>query len=183
MHPANPPPTEKSQILHARAQALAREASPVHQTGGALEVVEFSLAHERYALETAYLGEVLPLEDLTPLPCTPAFMLGVVNARGRILPVIDLKKFFELPDRGITNLHRILVVRNAEMIFGILADTIVGVQQIAPDSLQPALPSLTGVRAEFLKGVTATHLVVLDGARILGDRRLLVHEDVETSAA
>ena len=174
------PHPDTAAILRARARALARPPVPPPAAGATLEVIEFTLAQERYALEAAYVREVHPLEDLTPLPCTPAFVLGLVNVRGRIFPVIDLKKFFDLPESGIGDLHRILLVAAEGLEFGLLADTIVGVRGLALDALQPSLPTLTGIRAEYLKGVTADRLVVLDAARILADRRIIVHDEVES---
>ena len=172
-------PSAAAQILHSRAQALARppERAPLAETF--LEVLEFRLAQERYAVETRYVHEVRPLKDLTPLPCTPPFVLGIVNVRGHILPVLDLKTFFDLPQNGLTDLHCIILVRERDLEFGLLADVIVGVRSIPVESLQASLPTLTGIRSDYLKGVTAERLVVLDLARLLADPRILVHEDVE----
>jgi purine-binding chemotaxis protein CheW len=167
------------QILRARARALARP--PVHPPVAEtlLYVVEFRLAQERYAIETRYVREVYPLKDLTPLPCTPPFVRGIVNVRGRILPVLDLKKFFDLPEQGLTDLHRIILLDGNDLELGLLVDATVGVRSVPGDSLQPSLPTLTGIRSEYLKGVAAGHLVVLDVARILADQNIIVHEDVE----
>jgi len=167
------------QILRARAQALAQAPERAPVAGASLEVLEFRLAQERYALENRWVQEVCPLKELTPLPCTPPFVLGIVNVRGRILPVLDLKKFFDLPEQGLTDLHRIILVRGNDLELGLLADVIVGVRSIPADSLQPSLPTLTGVRGDYLKGVTAERLVVLDLARILADPKIIVHEEVE----
>jgi purine-binding chemotaxis protein CheW len=149
----------------------------VLETG--VEVLEFRLAEERYALESAYVQEVQPLKDLAPLPCTPSFVVGIVNVRGRIVPVLDLKTFLELPVKGLTDLHRIILVRGDDFEVGVLADVIVGVRSIPDDTLQPSLPTLTGVRDEYLKGVTAERLVILDLKRILTDPRIIVHDEVE----
>jgi purine-binding chemotaxis protein CheW len=122
---------------------------------------------------------VYPLKDLTPLPCTPEFLLGVVNVRGRIMPVINIKKFFDLPDKGLSDLHRIILVRGNDLELGLLADVIVGVRTVPLDSLQTSLPTFTGIRSDYLKGVTAERLIVLDLDRILADPRIIVHEEVE----
>jgi purine-binding chemotaxis protein CheW len=169
---------DATQILRARARALAR--SPAHTPAAQtlLDVLEFRLAEERYALETRYVREVCPLKDLTPLPCTPPFVLGLVNVRGRILPVFDLKKLFDLPEQGVTDLHRIILIEGNEMELGLLADATVGVRSIPTDSVQPSLPTLTGIRNAYLRGVTAERLVVLDVARILADPNIIVHEEV-----
>jgi purine-binding chemotaxis protein CheW len=167
-------------ILRARARALARTPPRASAAGAMLELLEFRLASERYAVESRLVQEVHPLRDLTPLPCTPPFVLGIVNVRGRILPVLDLKKFFDLPERGLTDLHRIILVRGNDLELGLLADVIVGVRNVAADSLQPSLPTLTGIRADFLKGVSDERLVVLDLDRILLDPKIIVHEEVES---
>lgn len=167
-------------VLRARARALARPPLVAAPVESLLEILEFRLAQERYAVETRLVREVQPLRQLTPLPCTPSFVLGIVNVRGRILPVLDLKRLFDLSEKGLTDLHRIILVHGADLEFGLLADVIVGVQTIPLDSLQPSLPTLTGIHAEYLKGVTAERLVVLDLARILEHPRIVVHEEVET---
>ena len=142
-------------------------------------MLEFRLARESYALETRHVREVYPLKNLTPLPCTPPFLPAIVNVRGRILPVLDLKKFFDLPEQGLTDLQRIIAVRSNDVELGLLADVIVGVRIVPAESLQPSLPTLTGIRSDYLKGVTAERLVVLDLARILADPGIIVHEEVE----
>jgi len=170
---------DASRILRARALALARPPEHAPAAATLLEVLEFRLAQERYALEIGYMREVYPLKDLTPLPCTPPFVLGIVNVRGRILPVLDLKKFFDLPEQGLTDLHRVILVHGHGLELGVLADAVVGVQSIPADDVQQSLPTLTGIRSDYLKGVTAGRLVVLDVGRILADPRIIVHEEVE----
>jgi purine-binding chemotaxis protein CheW len=184
MQDAGPPSAratsaDHARILRDRAQALARPPAAAPAAGTLLELLEFRLAQERYAVETKYVREIHPLKDLTPLPCTPPFVLGIVNVRGRILPVLDLKKFFDLPEPGLTDLHRVILVRGHGLELGLLADATVGVHSIPVESLQPSLPTLTGIRADYLKGVTAGRLVVLDLARILTDPKIIVHDEVD----
>jgi purine-binding chemotaxis protein CheW len=167
------------EILRARARELARPPEGEKTAGAMLELLEFAVAPERYAVESHHVREVFPFRDLTPLPCTPPFVLGIVNVRGRLLPVLDIKKFFDLPDKGLTDLHRIILVRSGDIEVGLLADIAVGIRMIPAASLQPSLPTLTGIREDYLKGVTADRLVVLDLPRILTDPRIVVHEEVE----
>jgi purine-binding chemotaxis protein CheW len=169
--------SEAERILRERARKLARPAQEPPATEQ-IELLEFRLARERYAVESRHVQEVYPLRDLTPLPDTPPFLLGLVNVRGRILPVFDLRKLFELPEQGLTDMHRIVLVRGNDLELGLLADVIVGVHDVARDSLQPSLPTLTGIRAQYLLGVTDEHLIVLDLDRILADPRILIHDDV-----
>ncbi|MBI3302857.1 MAG: chemotaxis protein CheW [Deltaproteobacteria bacterium] len=83
-------PAQKKQILLARAQALAREDERKRAPEESVRVVEFLLACEKYAVEATYVREVYQLKQLTPLPCTPSFVLGIINVRGRILSVLYL---------------------------------------------------------------------------------------------
>jgi len=166
-------PEEKAAILKARARALAREPVEAQRPERSLDVIEFMIAYERYALESAYVREVHPLKDLTPLPGTPAFVAGIVNVRGRIVSVIDLKQFFDLPRRGLTDLNRVIILDNGQMEFGLLVDAVTAVQRLGLDDIQPALPTLTGVRTDYLHGVTAQRTIVLDAAKILADRQII----------
>jgi purine-binding chemotaxis protein CheW len=143
-----------------------------------LELLEFGLASERYAIECQYVEDVQPLRELTPLPCTPAFLAGIVNVRGRIVPVLDLKRFFDLPERGLTDLHRTIIVRGYDLEIGLLADVVFGIRSLPAERLQPSLPTLTGIRADYLKGVADGSLVVLAVERILSDPKITIHEEV-----
>jgi purine-binding chemotaxis protein CheW len=176
--PDAPLPAAAQATLRARAIALARpDETPAAQHP--IELLEFHLARDRYALETQHVAEVLPLAGLTPVPCTPAFVGGVVNVRGRIITVIDLQKFFGLPVRGLNDLHHVVLVQAGEFQLGLLADTIVGVRAYPREALQPPLPAPTGVPHDYLMGMTADRLLVLDLQRLVADPRLVVNEGVK----
>lgn len=173
-----PAPEVTRRILKERADALAREHRPATTAGERIEVVEFILAQERYAVESRIVRNVYPLEQLTPLPCTPAFVLGIVNLHGEILSVIDIKKFFDLPEKGLTDLNMVIVLESGNMRFGILTDVVIGVHRIPVSDIQASLPTLTGIRAEYLRGVTAGRTVILDAERLLTDENIVVQEQM-----
>jgi purine-binding chemotaxis protein CheW len=165
----------KAAILKARAKVLARE--PLHQDHRAyeqLEVIEFALAYERYALEVAYVREVHSLKEITALPGTPAFVAGIVNVRGQIVSVIDLKRLFQLPDKGLTDLNKVIILSNGHMEFGLLVDAIVGVHRVPLRDIQAPLPTASGARAGYVQGVTAQRVSVLDAQKILADPAIAV---------
>lgn len=167
----------KKQILRERARRFASApADGPDKKTDTLECVEFSLAHERYALETFHVREICALNDLTPVPLTPSFVLGIMNLRGGVLSVINLKRFFELPEKGITDLNKVIVLGSPEMEFGVLADSITGVRAVGTDELTPGLVTLTGIREDYLKGVTPDRLIVLDGGRLLSDKNMIVRD-------
>jgi purine-binding chemotaxis protein CheW len=172
-----PSPKETRAILKKRAKALAQEPVQDELKYNYIEIVEFRLSQETYGIESAFVREVYPLKDLTPLPCTPSFVLGIVNIRGQILSVIDLKKFFNLPEKGFGDLNKIIIIRNETMEFGILADVILGTCQIPYEAIQPPLPTVTGIGAEYLKGVTGECVIILNAEMILGDENIIVHQE------
>ncbi len=175
---ADPSEQVREAVLLDRARLLARSLDDGATAEEWLEVVCFELAHETYGLESALVHEVVPLKELTPLPCVPAFVRGIINVRGHIVSVIDIKTFFGLPERGITDLNRVLILRQGRMEFGILADRILGAERVALSDLQTGLATLTGVRAEYLRGVTPDRRVILDATRLLNDPALIIDEEV-----
>lgn len=174
-----PTADEERRILKDRALTLAREPEKAVAAADFIDLVEFELANERYGIELTRVREVCLLKELTPVPCTPPFVLGIINLRGEIRTVINLKEFFGLPGTGISDLNKIIMIYHDQLQIGILADVIRGVRSIALSEMQPTLPTLTGVRADYLRGVTDDRLVVLDAAKILSDERIVVYEEVE----
>jgi purine-binding chemotaxis protein CheW len=118
------------------------------------------------------------LKDLTPMPCTPPFVLGIFNVRGQIQTIIDVKKLFDLPDKRLTDLNRVIIVNARGMEAGILADVILGIRSVPLGEIQPTLPTLTDIRAEYMKGVTGDQLILLDVEKIFSDKRIIVNEEV-----
>ena len=172
-------PAEQRAILQARARALAQEPARVAAAQEFLGIVEFSLASETYALESAFVREVLPLRDFTPLPGAPSFVLGIFSARGQILSIVDLRRFFNLPEKGLGQLNTVIILRNEQMEFGILADATLGARPIALDTIQAAPPTITGIGAVYLRGVTAERVIILDAEKILSDEQIIVHQEAE----
>ena len=171
-------PDEERRLLRERARLLAREIVPEKSSLSEIELVVFKLADETYAIESGYVREVYPLKYLTPLPGAPSFVLGLTNLRGEILSIVDLHTFFDLPNQGLSDRSRVIVLRSPKMECGILADSVTGTRRIGLDDLQPALPTLTGIREEYLKGVTGERLIVLDAGRLLASPSIIVNESV-----
>jgi purine-binding chemotaxis protein CheW len=166
-------------ILENRARALALEASPSVEGREFLDVIEFRLAAETYGVESVFVREICPLEDFTPLPGAPPFVLGIVNVRGQILSVVDLKRFFHLPEKGLGQLNKLIILRNERMEFGILGDEILGARTLPLDTVQSTPLTVTGIGAGYLRGVTKDHTILLDAENILNDPKIIVHQEAE----
>lgn len=174
---ANTPEKEQAVLLE-RARLLSQRPEDDLKPGERIDALIFVLSGEKYAVEASYILETLPLGDFTPIFCTPPFVLGVINLRGRIVSIIDLRRFFDLPDIGLSDLNRVIVVNNGSMEFGILADSIAGMHSLDKASLKPPPETFTGIREEFVAGISPERLALLDLGKIMTDRRILVHEEV-----
>jgi purine-binding chemotaxis protein CheW len=165
---------DKKRLLKARAKKLSQEAIQVNAGQQCIEIVEFQLAGEKYGIEASNVREVYPLKELVPVPGTPPFFLGITSVRGQILSVIDIKKLFNLPDKGLTELDKIVIVRSGDEELGIRADVILGMQSIPRGDIQAPLPALTGIREKFLSGITKDTVIILDIQKLLKDESLMV---------
>ncbi|MFA9391096.1 MAG: chemotaxis protein CheW [Prolixibacteraceae bacterium] len=169
----------KIKTLTARAAILAK---PLHEekiTGEILFGLGFLLSDEPYFIDETYVLEVLQLMDLTPLPCTPPFILGIINVRGRILSVINLKNFLNLPEKGITNLNRVIVVKKGEIEIGLLVDEVTENVEIDLDELQTNLSILEPSQREYVIGISKNREVILDIAKFLDDEKIIINEEVK----
>jgi len=174
-----PPPEKKREILRTRAKALARQEKERGIPGDHIEIVQFLLANETYGIESSFVQETYPLRDLTPIPGTPPFVLGIINVRGKIVSILDIRKFFDLPEKGLTDLNKVLILNGHNMEFGLLADAVLGVRKIRANELQASLPTLTGIREQYLKGVTKERFVILDAEKLLADKKIIVHDNIQ----
>jgi len=164
--------------LKNRAIAMAQEPEQKRAASAAIGVILFTLAAETYGIESAFVREVYPLRDFTALPGVPPYIFGIINVRGQILPVVDLKKFFNLPEKGLGDLNRVIILYNDQMEFGILADVVNGTKDIEPEDIVTVPATVTGIGEEYLKGVTKERLIVLNAARLLSDKNIVVNDVV-----
>jgi len=172
-------PEKKRSVLKARAKALALEKYNESAQKEMIEIIEFILGSETYGIESVCIREVYPLKDFTPLPGTPSFVLGIINVRGQIVSVIDLKKFFNLPEKGLGEMNQVMIIHNERIEFGILADSIQGSRMVSLDSIQPSPVSSGGIGAGYVRGVTSDHTILLDAKNVLKDEHIVVHQEAD----
>jgi purine-binding chemotaxis protein CheW len=176
-------PERARALMDERARALARAATEASAAGETLEIITFALGRERYAIETRFVREVTRLVDFTPVPGAPEFVLGVTNLRGDVLAIIDLRKFFRVAHRGVTDLSRVLVLGTGEAELGVLADAVEAIDRLPVAEALPAPEAVAGIGGAFLRGVTRDALIVLDGGVLLSDERLFVDQSEATPGA
>jgi len=170
--------THIEKILKQRAAMLKIDPELNKNEGQRINVIEFLLAGERYAIDLSFVNAVIKINNITALPGTPAFMLGIINVRGRIISVIDIKKIFNLPEKGITNLNRVIVVKHLDVELGILADEIFGNSTIQLDTLQSDISTITEVPENFILGIRKDRLIAFDIEKFLLSDRIIIDEHV-----
>lgn len=175
----NPTPQQRYEMMRERSRKIARAPEERSSVEQAIELVEFTLGQERYAVESSFIREVCPLKDITPLPGAPSFVVGIINVRGQIVSVIDLRRLFGLADAELSGVGNVIILHNAQMEFGILTDEVVGMSHLSPENLQPSLLVLAGAREEYLLGITADRVAVIHAERLLTDAKLIVQDAVE----
>lgn len=143
-----------------------------------LEVVVFTLAAGRYALESAYVREVHPVTEVTPLPCTPPFLAGVMNVRGDILAIYDLRVFSGLEAASAEVLNHVIVVDYADLAFGILADASIETAVLPAGDLETSARAPGVAPGLPIKGMTKDRLIVLDLPGMTADKRFVIHDTI-----
>jgi purine-binding chemotaxis protein CheW len=161
----------KAETLKARRRALAtqRRNVVVEETA---EVVEFLLGEDLFSFELEKLSEVCPLIGLTWIPGSPSFVLGVINLRGQIVPIIDLRSFLGVETSAVQVFNKALIFRKGKLVVGFLADEVIGARKVALSQMQHSVGMLCGATADFVKAVTADRLIMLDAEKVLSDSRL-----------
>ena len=123
------------------------------QTQAEEQLVVFTLANETYGIAISTVNEIIRMQAITEVPRTPDFVEGVINLRGRIVPVIDLRKRFSLEAGEETQASRIMVVEIQGLTVGMIVDSVSEVLRLPSDSIEPTPPMVAGVEAAYLKGV------------------------------
>jgi purine-binding chemotaxis protein CheW len=163
-------------ILSERANKLAgRKDSDQTVDNDMISVIEFTLIPETFALEEKYVTEVLLLKDITLIPGAPAFLMGIFNLRGRIISIVNLKKFFHLKDRGITELNKVIIVKGEHTEFGIIADSISRNKLLSLSNLSPAPLTIDKDGVDFISGVTSDGIILLNSSEVLSSKKLIIN--------
>lgn len=161
-------------ILQERAQLLATVANEQkHEVSD--QFLCFRLGSiERYGIPYAHLQELLYVGSLAPVPCTPAFIAGVVNHRGELLTVLDLKHFFRIAATPRTGEARIVVIQHGGMRAGLLVDGVDGNENFRTADLAPPLNSEGVFNMEHVLGIQGGNVTMLNVPGLLSDPALTV---------
>lgn len=139
------------------------------------QYVVFSINQQVFGIEIFKIKEVLSYRKVTPLPQVEGFVKGIINLRGAVIPVFDLREKFNLPAKEYTRFHVIIVVEIAGRIMGVIVDEISDVVEILPEEFQTTGNLPSNLQREYLKGVGKKQdemIILLDIERLLSSEEL-----------
>ncbi len=146
-----------------------------------LQLVIFRLAKEEYGLPITKVQEINRLVPITKLPQTPSFMEGIINLRGRVIPVIDLRKRFQLAAAERSEDNRIIIVEVNGQTVGVIVDAVTEVVRLAAGSIEPPPPAFI-IDAQYIHGVGKLDdrlLILLDIDRILTSQEEIILKEIK----
>lgn len=143
------------------------------------QYLTFMLAGEEYGIDILKVQELRGWENVTPIPNTPSYVLGVINLRGVVVPIIDLRKRFKIKEIGSTATTVVIIVKldseeGKERVMGIMTDAVSEVYSISKENLKPAPELEASIAIDFVK-----ELATIEGKMvILLDINRLIHEGI-----
>jgi purine-binding chemotaxis protein CheW len=152
---------------------FSRELEAVTETGTMRQEIQlacFRVGDAMYALDILRIKEIIRPQKLTRVPRSPDFVEGVINLRGAVIPIIDLRKRFELSEAGSDRKTRVIICSLAGKILGLMVDEVAEVRRYGRQEIQPTPQYLKGRGAEFFHGVCRRDdelIMVIDLERIL----------------
>ncbi|HEY9593910.1 MAG TPA: chemotaxis protein CheW [Spirochaetia bacterium] len=159
------------------------------EAGELRQFISFSVGEEEYGLELLRVKEVIRIREITWLPKAPSFVKGIINLRGDVIPIIDLRDKFGLEAKENTAMTRVIVVEVEGRLMGMVVDSASQVVRIPADQIDPPPPVLGGLSQEFITGVgklddkliillNADAILTSDEIRALGS----LHKDLSAKA-
>jgi purine-binding chemotaxis protein CheW len=140
------------------------------QTEEVLQLVTFNIGSEEFGLDIQCIQEINRMVDITRVPNSPEFVSGVINLRGKVIPIIDLRKRFAFTPKENDKNTRIIVVELCETVIGFIVDAVQEVIRIPKSITEPPPPIVAGIGSEYITAVAKLEnrlLILLDPERIL----------------
>ena len=118
-----------------------------------VQLVTFKLGNEEFALDILKVQEINRVVEITKVPKAPDFVEGVINLRGRVIPIVDIRKKFHLNIKEATKETRIIVVNIMNKTIGLIVDSVSEVLRISSSTIQPPPPLIAGLDSDYIRGV------------------------------
>ncbi|MBN2216410.1 MAG: chemotaxis protein CheW [Pirellulales bacterium] len=154
------------------------------EAAASIQLVSFRLANEEYGIEITKVQEIILPGDITRVPQTPDYIKGLINLRNMVIPIIDLRLRFGLPEAEQTADNRIMVINTRGKTVGMVVDAVSEVLRIAKDQIAPPPPTVAGLGREYLTGLVRLEhrlLILLDVDCLLSEEEKANMDAMEAS--
>ncbi len=155
----------------ALAESSATEKAGARRAGS-MQLVSFKLSDETYGIEITKIREIILVGAITRVPETPHYIKGLINLRSSVIPVIDLRARFGLPESELTQDSRIMVLNVGRRTIGIVVDSVSEVLRVSEDQISPAPPTVASLGNEYMTGLVRLDeqlLILLDVDKLFGE--------------
>lgn len=137
-----------------------------------LQLVTFTLEKQEYAVNILNVQEINRITEITRVPNAPAFVEGVINLRGKVIPVINLRKKFGLHGKDSDDASRVIIMDIQGVTYGLVVDSVSEVLRIPSDVVEPPPPMASSTGSIFIKGIAKLEnrlIILIDIDRLMGE--------------
>jgi len=153
-----------------------KQSKEVVENDASRQFVSFKVGEEEYCTDILKVYEIIALKKFTKVPSMPPFIKGVLNLKGMVVPVMDLREKFKITDFENTKFSVIMVVDVSGRVMGVIVDKVLDIMKLRLSDIQPPPRFSTGLKAEFIRGMikkdSDSFVIILDMAKILSDKEL-----------
>ena len=150
------------------------------------QLVALRLADETYGVDISKIYGIIAMQEITKIPRSPHSVCGVINLRGKVIPVVDLRRRFDLAVSDHTKETRIVIVEIDDQTIGMVVDAVTEVLRIPADAIEPPSQIATGVGADYIRGVGKLEgrlIILLDIDKVFGTQDIAAAESAQAEAS
>ncbi len=164
---------DEVQNIHLQANEVAEEL---------IQIVSFRIANEEFGIDIIKVQEIIRMVDITRVPNTPNYVIGVINLRGKVIPIIDMRRRLNLLETPYTKDTRIVVIEEDRKVVGFIVDSVSEVLRISKNITEPPPPMVSGISSDFINSIAKLEgrlLILLDLEKVLMSDEVEEKESVE----
>jgi purine-binding chemotaxis protein CheW len=165
-------------MANAKATGSSVADASTRNTGGELlQLVSFNIGEEEFGVDILKVQEINRIVEITKVPRSPEFVEGVINLRGKVIPIIDLRKRFQMELKQADKDTRIVVVNIENQVMGMVVDAVSEVLRLPKDTIEPPPEIAMSIDSEYIQGVAKLEdrlLIFLDLSKVFSEKERAV---------
>jgi purine-binding chemotaxis protein CheW len=161
---------------------MTEDTGQQKQGGKTFQIVSFTVGKEEYGVHIEAVQEIVRMPEITHLPQTQSFIKGVINLRGNIIPVIDMRERFRMEKKDYNEMTRVIVVKIGEKLVGMIVDTVSQVLEMGANDVEDAPDIISGLSKEYIEGIGKINeqmIIVLKIEKVLTSEELSSLEKID----